>query len=105
MSRVTDPVLLAIVEGTSTGGLPLATAKAVHYTTHLLLAACDLNDVSAFVEAQISGERYVIPVLGKWGVSFVLGNAGPDDIRLEKLAKSWPAKNNRSSRPRRPAKR
>jgi hypothetical protein len=43
--------------------------------------------------------------LGKWGVSFVLGNAGPDDIRLEKLAKSWPAKNNRSSRPRRPAKR
>src|SRR4051812_47149725 len=105
MSRVTDPVLLSIVEGTSTGGLPPTTAKAVHYTAHLLLAACDLSDVSAFAEPHTSDGRHIVPVLGKWGLSFVMGNAGPDDIRLEKLAKSWPAKSSRSSRPHRPAKR
>lgn len=105
MSRVTDPNLLTIVEGASTGGIPPATARAVHHTAHLLLAASDLNDVSVFAEPMVLGGRHIIPILGKWGLSFVMGNVGPDDIRLEKLSKSWPAKTRHLSHPRRPAKR
>lgn len=104
MSRITDPTLLAIVENTSTGGLAMATAKAVFRVAHLLLAACDLNDVSALFETHVVKDRYVVQVTNKWGLSFVVGNFGPDDIQLEKLGKSWPAKTSHSSRRRRRVK-
>jgi hypothetical protein len=51
-----------------------------------------------------AADRYIVPVIGKWGLSFVLSGNGPDDLRLEKRPKSWPAKQNRSSRPRRRGK-
>lgn len=104
MSRITDPSLLAIFEGTSTGGLPLTTAKAVHYFTNLLLAARNQDDISVFAEPIASAGRHVVPVFGKWGISFVLTGAGPDDLQLTKLEKTWPAKKRRSSRPRRQGK-
>ena len=99
MSRINDPNLRAIVEGTSTGGLPLKTAKAVHYFTNLLLAARNQDDISVFAEPIVAAERHVVPAFGKWGISFVLTGAGPDDLQLTKLEKAWPAKKRRSSRP------
>lgn len=104
MSRITDPNLLSIAEGTSAGGLPLTAAKAVHYLIRLLLAARSTDDISVFTETYPSEDRLVAPAFTKWGISFVMTGAGPDDLRLEKLAKSWPAKTSRSSRSRRQAK-
>ena len=105
MPQITDPILLAIVEGTSTGNLPLVVAKAIHHTAHLLLAAHDLNDVSVFANPEPTSERrFIIPIVGKWGLNFGLSSTGPDDLRLEKLAKSCPKKPSRSSRRPRRAK-
>ncbi len=99
-----DPVLSAIVEGVSTGGLPHSTAKAVHRLACLLLAAHSLDDVSVFADPQADAkERFLIPAIGKWAISFVMSTSGPDDLRLEKLSKSCPAKPSRSSPRRRPA--
>ena len=100
-----DPVLSAIADGLSTGGLSHPTAKAVHHIAHLLLAARTLDDVSVFAFPSLGGNgRYSVPVAGKWGVTFVMSNSGPDDLRLEKLSKSCPANLSRSSRLRRPEK-
>ena len=102
---ISDPILSAIVEGTSTGGLSIPTAKAVHHVAHLLLSARTLDDVTVFARPETDGKvRLTVRVVGKWGISFVMAGCGPDDLRLEKLAKSCPAKPGRSSRRRRPAK-
>lgn len=105
MSRISDPVLLAIVENRSYGGLPRATAKAVHHLAHLLLAATGSEDVSAFtLPIAGKGGRLTAPAISKWGISFVIASFGPDDLHLEKLATSWPAQPKRPSRRRRRAK-
>lgn len=105
MSRISDPVLLAIVENRSYGGLPRATAKAVHHLAHLLLAATASEDVSTFTSPiAAKAGRLTAPAIAKWGISFVMASFGPDDLRLEKLATSWSAKSTRPSRRRRQAK-
>src|SRR5579871_3500979 len=101
MSDIADPTLAAIAGGTSTGGLPKKTAHAIFRTVRLLLAARSLNDVSVFAVAHNDTQgRFVVPVMGKWSISFVMtDNDGPDDLRLEKTGKSWPDNPKPSSRP------
>ena len=51
----------------------MATAKAVHHHAHLLLAARTLDDVNVFAVPQEHGKgRFTVPVIGKWGISFVM---------------------------------
>lgn len=106
MSNIADPSLAAIADGASTGGLPKTVAHAIFRTARLLLASRSLNDVSVF--AQIHNDtqgRFVVPVMGKWSISFVMtDNNGPDDLRLEKTGKSWPDNPKPSSRRSAPAK-
>ena len=100
---ITDSTLLAVVEGHSTGGLPLPTARAVHRLAYLLLAARTLDDISVFADpTPDSRGRYTAVAVGKWGINFALSAFGPDDLRLEKLSKSCPASQSRSSPRRRP---
>lgn len=102
---ISDPKLSVIVEGTSTGGLTLATAGAVHHVAHLLLAARTLDDISVFANPEATeGDRLAVQAHGKWAISFVMSGTGPDDLRLERLAKSWLKKPHRSSRRRRQGK-
>lgn len=103
---IQDQRLRAIIEQSSTGGLPLSTAKAVHHYAYLLLAAHTLDDVTVFsMPNSMEDGRYIIAVSGKWGISFIMSNNGPDDMRLEKLPKSCLVKQKHPSSRRRPAKR
>ena len=105
MSRISDPTLLAIFENRSYGGLPRATAQAVHHLAHLLIASRGADDVSVFTEpVPLKGARLVARAYGKWGITFAMTNFGPDDLRLEKLAPSCLAKPKRPSRRRRQVK-
>ena len=66
MTRILDPTLLDIIEGLSTGGLPLPTARAIHRVGSLLLCATTLDDASIFGEIRsLADDRYAIPVVGK----------------------------------------
>ena len=98
MPKIADPILLAIVDGLSTGGLSLAIAREVHRVAHLLLAAQDLNDVSVFTTPmQVNDNHFSVPVVGKWSINFAITDAGPGELFLEKLSKSWSEKSNRFS--------
>lgn len=101
MSKIPDPTLAAIAGGTSTGGLPKKTAYAIYRIARLLLASRSLNDVSVFASPHNDTQgRLVVPVMGKWSISFVMTDSdGPDDLRLEKTGKSWPNKPSHSSPP------
>ena len=102
---ILDPIPTALVEGSSTGGLPISTAKAVHHVAHLLLAARTLDDVNVFALPEADGKgRFAVRVVGKWAISFVMSGLGPDQLLLEKLAKSCHAEPSRFSRRRRPGK-
>ncbi len=100
MSTIADPTLAAIAGGTSTGGLSKKTAHTIFRIARLLLASRSLNDVSVFAQPHVDTQnRFVVPVLGKWSISFVMtDNGGPDDLRLEKTGKSWPDNPKPSSR-------
>jgi Ni/Fe-hydrogenase subunit HybB-like protein len=106
MSQTTDPILAAIADGFSTGGLPMATANAIFNITRLLRAARSLEDVSVFAAiGSLSNGRFVVPAVGKWSISFrIVSGFGPSDLRLEKLGKSWPEKRSHSSRSKRQVK-
>ncbi|MEJ0024932.1 MAG: hypothetical protein WDN01_02795 [Rhizomicrobium sp.] len=105
MSEIPDPTLAAIAGGYSTGGLSKATAAALYRVVRLLLASRSLNDVSVFAHVHHDpGGRCLVPVVGKWAISFVMtASSGPDDLRLEKTGKTWSESPNLSSHPKGPA--
>jgi hypothetical protein len=91
VSEITDSTLAAIASGYSTGGLSKNTAASIYRTVRLLLASRSMSDISVFADARSdSRNRLVVPVSGKWVISFVMtpGN-GPNDLRLEKAGKLW----------------
>lgn len=93
MSQLADPVLAAIAAG-GAGGLPKATARQIFNIVRLLRASRRLDDVSLFRPVTPSGRgRQIVQVSGKWAISFnFIEGLGPNEMRLEKLGKSWPKK-------------
>lgn len=106
MSLIEDPILAAIMDGRSYGGLPRATAYAIFKIVNLLRCARSMDDVSIFRACVHQAEnRFLVPADGKWAVSFqFLEGHGPTGVKLEKLGKQWPKKTKSRSRPKRRAK-
>lgn len=106
MSLIEDPILAAIMDGHSCGGLPRATAYAIFKLVNLLSCARSMDDVSVFTACVPQAEdRFLVPAESKWAVSFqFLEGHGPTGFKLEKLGKQWPKKSKSRSRPKRRAR-
>ncbi|HWA90501.1 MAG TPA: hypothetical protein VG889_10725 [Rhizomicrobium sp.] len=93
MPLFSDPLLAAVADGLSLGGLVISTAKAIYDFVGLLRAARSLQDVTLFAEVRVlENGRYAIQVTRNRIITFKFEpGIGPSALRLEKQGKSWAA--------------